>query len=118
MDMHRFRNLDVWKRSVALTTATYDATEHFPHRETYGLQAQMRRAAVSIPSSIAEGTGAGGQKAFSRYLRIAYGSACELETQVVVARDLDLIGGATADPILSELDEVRRMVYSLLAKPA
>ena len=103
----------MWHRSIALVEATYLATDTLPREETYGLKSQMRRAAVSIPSNIAEGAGNGGARSFARYLHMAYGSACELETQFVVAGNLGLIDCSTADPLLAEIDGIRRMLHSL-----
>ncbi len=102
---------------MALVTAVYTATDQFPKAEIYGLQSQIRRAAVSIPSNIAEGAGTRGHRAFARYLRIAYGSACELETQVVVARNLSMLDEQTAAPLLGEIDGVRRMLHGLINAP-
>lgn len=116
--MHRFQQLDVWRKSIDLTDKVYDATEGFPLRERFGLQAQMRRAAVSIPSNIAEGAGTSGQRAFARYLRIAYGSACELETQLIVADRRGLIRTGDAEALALEIDEIRRMLHSLMHLPA
>lgn len=115
--MHQFRQLEVWKRSIALADMTYDAIDDFPRREVFGLQSQMRRASVSIPSNIAEGAGTDGKRAFNRYLRIAYGSACELESQIVIAEKRSLLDPRTGDVLLSELDQIRRMLYALVSNP-
>lgn len=80
MAIQSYRDLDVWKKSVALVTDVYQATALFPKEEVYGLTSQIRRSAVSIPSNIAEGRGKRGTRDFVRFLNIAYGSLCELET--------------------------------------
>lgn len=77
--------LDAWKVGLELVDATYRLTEQFPVAERFGLISQMQRAAVSVPANIAEGAGRGGQREFARYLRIARGSVCELETHYRIA---------------------------------
>ena len=111
--MHNFKNLGVWRRSMILTRQCYDLTAGFPKLERYGLSSQIQRSAVSIPSNIAEGAGRVSDKEFVRFLRIAHGSACELETQFLVARDLGYVTSAQVDPLTKEIVEVRRMVFGL-----
>jgi four helix bundle protein len=86
-----YRDLHVWQKSYGLCRLVYTATARFPRAEVYGLAAQIRRAAVSIPSNIAEGMGRRSTAEFLRFLRIAYGSHCELGTQLLLARDLEYI---------------------------
>jgi len=112
--MHRFRNLEVWSVALDLVEETYRTTATLPRSEQFGLIPQMRRAAVSIPSNIAEATGAASPKAFARYLRIAYGSSAELETQTMIARRLEMIDEATTIRITSEAERVRRMLTGLI----
>src|SRR6266581_7156487 len=88
--MKDFRQLKVWDRAHQLTLAIYPVTATFPRDETYGLTSQMRRAASSIPSNIAEGCGREGDAELSRFCQIARGSASELEYQLLLARDLEL----------------------------
>ena len=83
--MHNFRKLDIWIDSVELADIVYTVTANFPRQEIYGLASQMQRAAVSIPSNIAEGSAKSSDKEFSRFLSISLGSLYELETQVVIA---------------------------------
>lgn len=83
-----YKDLRVWQRSVELTKAVYALTAHFPVEEKFGLTAQMRRAAVSIPSNIAEGKGRDTRKEYAHFLTVAYGSATELETQVTIVKQL------------------------------
>ena len=84
-------DLDVWKLSIQLVKDTYKLTEQLPPNERFEICKQMRRAVFSIPSNIAEGAGRGTKKEFIRFLRIAMGSLAELETQVIVTRELEFI---------------------------
>ncbi len=83
-----FRKLKVWERSIELTVLVYSLTGDFPKAEIYGLSSQMKRAAVSIASNIAEGSGRRTKKDFRQFVAIAHGSNCELQTQIVIARKL------------------------------
>lgn len=85
-----YRDLDVWKESMNLCELVYEFTNGFPDKELYGLTSQLRRAAVSIPSNIAEGQGRTGTKEFLHHLSIARGSLCEVETQTIHQSDFDL----------------------------
>src|SRR5437762_14378337 len=89
--MKDFRKLQVWEKAHQLALALYQVTASFPRDETYGLVSQIRRAAASIPSNIAEGCGRDGDPELSRFCTIARGSASELEYQLLLARDLKLI---------------------------
>jgi four helix bundle protein len=108
-----FRDLTVWQKSISLAEHVYLSTEGLPRSETYGLTSQMRRAAVSIPSNIAEGKAIGGQ-GYLRHLRIALGSEAELQTQIELAVRLKLMDRTQANRLLSETSEVGRMLSSLL----
>ena len=85
------QQLHVWQEGMALAKDVYAATSSFPKEEMYGLTSQMRRAAVSVPSNIAEGAARGSKKEFLQFLNIARGSLMELETQVLLARDIGFI---------------------------
>ena len=85
------KDLDVWKKSMAFVTTIYKVTQDFPKEEIYGITNQMRRAAVSIPSNISEGASRGYEKEFIQFLHIALGSLSELETQILISRNLDFI---------------------------
>ncbi len=104
-------NLDVWKRSMDLAVAVYKMTDAFPRSEAYGLTQQMRRAAISIPSNIAEGAGRKGSKEFIQFLSTAQGSVAELETQLLIADQLRYAKGAAE--ILKELDQISKMIIGL-----
>jgi four helix bundle protein len=83
-----FRELEVWKKAIDLTAMIYELTTEFPKHEIYGLSSQMRRAAVSIASNIAEGSARGTRKDFKQFVKQAEGSNCELQTQLIIANRL------------------------------
>jgi four helix bundle protein len=114
--MQDFRSLNVWKKPHELTLAVYLTTRGFPREELYGLTSQMRRAATSVASNIAEGCGRGSDADFARCLRIAMGSASELEYQLLLARDLALIAENAHERLSSPCTEVKRMLTSLIRK--
>jgi four helix bundle protein len=111
--IHSFRDLIVWQKGLTLAEHVYSVTEALPRAETYGLSSQMRRAAVSIASNIAEGKAIGG-RGYLRHLRVALGSEAELQTQIELAVRLKLITRSDADRLLSQTSEVGRMLSSLL----
>lgn len=108
------RDLEAWKKAIALTASVYETTRHFPREERYGITSQMNRAAVSIPSSIAEGAARGSQKDFGRFLLMARGSVSELETLAVVARKIDLLSAASSRDLHSQIDHVAALLEGLL----
>jgi four helix bundle protein len=114
--MKDFRNLKVWEKSHQLTLAVYRATASFPTEERFGLTSQMRRAASSIPTNIAEGRGRGGDADFARFLQFASGSAAELEYQILLAHELDFLKREHFEPLSDHVVEVKRMLTSLLQK--
>ena len=114
--MRNFRNLGIWKDSFKLVKAVYLFLNDFPKTETYGLVSQMSRAAVSIPSNIAEGSARNTEKNFKRFLEIAMGSAFELETQIMISVDLGLGNKIKADQLLKDLDVLERQINSLINK--
>ena len=87
--MHNFKKLEIWKRSVGLVTEVYVLTQKYPKEEIFGLTAQTRRAATSIPLNISEGSAKSSNKDFSRFLEMAVGSSFELETALIVACNLE-----------------------------
>jgi len=108
-----YRDLLVWQKAIDLVVEAYRATASFPKSETYGLTSQIRRAASSIPANIAEGYGRGSRKEYVQFLTVAQGSLKELETHFIVAEKLSYL---TASKILSETDELGRMLGSLIRK--
>jgi four helix bundle protein len=113
MKVESYENLIVWQKSMDLVIAIYTLTGKFPKEEIYGLTSQMRRAAVSIPSNIAEGSRRSSRKDFRNFLLNAYGSGAELETQIRIARRLAY--GEDKDYVRVEalLSEVMRMLNKL-----
>ena len=111
--MIQFRNLMVWQKAMDLVERVYAESEKFPRSEMYGLTSQIRRAAVSIPSNIAEGKAIGGQS-YPRHLKIALGSEAELQTQVELARRLKMLRDAEAIELMEQASEVGRMLVALL----
>ncbi len=114
--MDNFRNLIVWKRTVELATKIYGKTVTFPKVELYGLTSQIRRSAVSISSNIAEGAGRRSKKEFAHFLGISYGSACELETQLRIARNLEYLSEQDFEVLFHAIDEIQKMLYALEKK--
>lgn len=114
--MRNFRELTVWQKSHALTLAVYKVTKAFPKEEIYGLTSQIRRASVSIAANIAEGCGRSGEIEFARFLRIASGSASELEYHLLLCRDIGLLKSADYDDIVGEVIEVKKMLTTFIKK--
>jgi four helix bundle protein len=114
--MKDFRNLTVWEKSHKLTLALYSLTKSFPKEELFGLTSQIRRAGSSIPANIAEGCGKSSDPDFSRYLQIAFGSACEVEYHLILSRDLEYLSQDQYATINDDLLSVKKMLASLIAK--
>jgi four helix bundle protein len=114
--MQDFRSLKVWQATHQMTCDLYKATMTFPATETYGLTNQMRRAAVSIGSNIAEACGRGGRSEFARFLRIAMGSASELEYQILLARDLGYLTIEANAALAARIVDVKRMLAALIGR--
>lgn len=110
-----YRDLLVWQKGIALVKLVYKFSANLPETERYGLISQMRRAAISVPSNIAEGWGRGQNKYFVNHLRIGRGSLYELETQVLISTELDLTQNPGTE-ILSLADELSRMLNALIDK--
>lgn len=113
--MQDFRHLVVWQRGMQLVANCYLATRCLPREERFGLSTQMRRSAVSIPSNIAEGCGRRTDADFGRFLYIAYGSACELETQAIAAKLVTSVDEEPMNVVITGCEEVRRMLAALIA---
>jgi len=109
-----YKELNVWKKAYALCLGVYHATGSFPKAEVYGLVSQVRRAACSVPSNIAEGYGRHSTAEYIRSLRIAYGSLCEVETQLMLATDLKYIPAAESECLLASVGDVERMLQALI----
>ena len=103
--------LEVWKSAMALVSNIYQITRKFPKEELYGLTSQMRRAAISIPSNLAEGAARTGQKEFAQFLSIAKGSLSELETQLLISADLGFL--EKNHEIFQQAEKVSRLLAGL-----
>ena len=108
--IRNFKALDIWKRSRTLVKQIYLITRDFPSDEKYGITSQIRRAAISIPSNIAEGCGRKSEKGLSNFLDMAIGSNCELETQFYLANDLGFINQQKMANLSDEIRQIRRMI--------
>ena len=109
-----FKDLQVWQKSYVLALDIYEATSNFPASEVYGLTAQIRRAAVSIPSNIAEGYARGHTAEYVRFVNVAYGSLAELQTQLMLARDLGYLEQSVHGVIASQYEDLERMLSALM----
>lgn len=112
---HNFKELKVWNDAMSLTKMIYKITALFPQEEKFGLIAQIRRCAVSIPSNIAEGAGRSSNKEFIRFLDIAIGSSYELETQILLSIDFEYIK-KDAIEIIASITSVQKMLNGLKTK--
>jgi four helix bundle protein len=110
--MHNYKNLKIWHEAMDLVTEVYSLTKKFPEQERYGLTSQLQRAAVSIPSNIAERTSRASQKEFKHYLSISMGSAFEVTTQLELSFRLSYINEEEKDRILSINDLLQRKIQS------
>ena len=108
------KDLDVWRKSMDFVTKLYKTTAVFPKEEMYGLSSQMRRAAVSIPSNIAEGAARKSNKEFIQFLHIALGSTVEIETQLIISKNLKFIDEELFVILDKERNEIGRILYGLI----
>lgn len=116
MGMRDFRRLQVWERAHELALAVYLVTRAFPKEEVYGLTSQVRRAAISVPTNIAEGCGRDSAIEFARFLEIGMGSAKELEYQLLLARDLGYVDADEYGNLAEETTQVQRMLHSYIGQ--
>lgn len=107
------KDLKIWQRSVALVTRVYAITEMFPKSEMWGLTNKIRRASVSVPSNIAEGSGRRSDKELVQFLHIASGSLAELETQFIIANNLGFIANNEYSEVEQEIQEIIRMISAM-----
>ncbi|WP_236648820.1 four helix bundle protein [Spirosoma sp. 209] len=115
MQAHNFRELEVWQLARGLVKDIYGLTARFPASERFGLTSQLRRAAVSVPSNIAEGSGRS-DKDFVRFLAISLSSAYEVETQLILACDLQFVHQTEVEKLIANVQEIQRMIYGLQRK--
>ncbi|AZI20107.1 four helix bundle protein [Chryseobacterium taklimakanense] len=114
--MHNFEKLIFWQKSIVLAKNIYLICQNISADEKFGLISQMKRSVVSIPSNIAEGSGRNNNKEFNHFLAIALGSAFELQTQLILAKELELIKDDLASEILADLVEIQKMIYNFKQK--
>jgi four helix bundle protein len=112
--LKNYKELKVWQKAYKLCLEIYRITAKFPDEERYGLTSQIRRSVVSIPSNIAEGYGRKTTRDYIRMLYISYGSVCELETQILLAGDLNFIARDELDPLKKRITEIERMLKALI----
>jgi four helix bundle protein len=106
------KDLKIWKEGIDLVTSIYKLTKEFPNEELYGLTSQMRRAAVSYPSNIAEGAARSSNNEYIRFLYISLGSLSELETQIIISEKLNYIQNKTT--MIEEIEALRRKTLNLI----
>jgi len=114
MYLKSYKELIVWQKSIELVKEIYKLTNEFPRSEIYGLSSQMQRAAISIPSNIAEGYSRKNLKEYIQFLHIAYGSSAELETQLIISKDL--YPNLNYKSIEVFLEEIRKMLNTMIKK--
>lgn len=113
MTVRNFRDLIAWQKAMDLVEAVYKTVQQFPNDERFGLTSQLRLAAVSIPSNIAEGQGRSSTKEFLHHLSIAYGSLCEVQTQILITQRLDYLNTAQTGHLIEMSFEVARLINGL-----
>jgi four helix bundle protein len=112
--MKTHKDLDVWKDGISFVTKVYKMTSSFPKEEMYGITSQIRRAAISIPSNIAEGAARKTANEFRQFLYIALSSAAELNTQLIISNNLGFLDKTNTDLLNSELDSLSRRIQGLI----
>ncbi len=112
-NMKTHHDLEVWKQSISLVTEIYECTKKYPQIEQYGLTNQIRRSAVSVPSNIAEGAGRSSTKEFAHFLSIALGSLTELETQLIISKNLVFLEKDTFEHLMEQIIAIRKMIVGL-----
>ncbi|WP_282018951.1 four helix bundle protein [Salegentibacter mishustinae] len=111
--MNYFKELKIWQKAIDLITEIYTKSQEFPKEELYGLTSQIRRSAVSIPSNIAEGCGRKTNKDFANFLGISLGSAFELETQLIIAKNLNFMNSDDFKILENEIHHIQNMIIKL-----
>ena len=114
--MRDFRKLDIWKNGIGIVKLIYKISSSLPSEEKYGLRSQITRAAISIPSNIAEGSSRNSEKEFKRFLEIAMGSLFEVETQLIIAQELEFIKSGELKTVFDLLNKEAKMINSLIHK--
>jgi four helix bundle protein len=112
--MTNYKELEVWRKGIALITELYKVTQPFPDSEKFGLVSQIRRAATSVPANIAEGWGRGSTKEYIQHLFVARGSLMELETHLIVAGNIGYLGEEALRQAASEIECIAKMLNRLI----
>ena len=114
--LQNFRNLKVWEKAHLFTLETYKITSNFPKSELYGLSSQIRRAASSIPTNIAEGCGRGSDVDFARFLQIVMGAASEVEYLLILSTDIGITNTEQSKDLIEKIIEIKKMLATLIKK--
>ena len=114
--MHQYKELKLWQKSIDMVTCIYALTRDFPQNEKFGLVSQINRSAVSIPSNIAEGAGRNSNKEFIHFLAIAHGSSFELETQLIISRNLNYLSLEHLSELTDRITELQKMNFAIQSK--
>ena len=114
--MSNFRNLQIWQKSMTLTTNIYIATKNFPKEEIFALTSQIRRSSISIPSNVAEGFGRDSNKEYLRFLNISIASLFELQTQLEIGKNIEYLTEVEFNKIYEDTRELERMLVSFIKK--
>ncbi|MFZ1292529.1 MAG: four helix bundle protein, partial [Melioribacteraceae bacterium] len=112
-DVKNHKDLKVWQDSIDFVKNIYEITSKFPKDEIYGLTSQIRRSAVSVPSNLAEGAARQTKKEFIQFIYISLGSLAELETQIIIAKEINYVTNIEFDVIVTKLTEIRKMLLGL-----
>jgi four helix bundle protein len=113
-EISSYRDLDVWKQSRLLVKSVYQLTKTFPKEEQFGLTNQLRRAAISVPSNIAEGSGRNHSKDSTQFFFIARGSLYEIETQLIIASDLDFLSDSQLQEVLVQVTRCKKLLNGFI----
>ena len=114
MSMRTHKDLDIWKMSIELVKDIYEITEKFPNSEQFGLVSQLRKASVSIPSNIAEGSARNSDKEFIQFCYISLGSLSEVETQIIISNELNFITKNMSNKILTKIETIRKKLLNFI----
>ena len=112
--MESYQELEVWQKAINLVTEIYKTTRTFPKEKIYALSSQTQRAAISIPANIAEGWGRNMTKEYIQFLRIARGSLLEVETHMIISKNLNYVNEQILESILQKTKQINKMINSLI----
>ena len=115
-EIKSFRDLIIWQRGINLVKEVYKETQNFPKQELYGLTNQIRRSAISIPSNVSEGHIRQHRAEFRQFLSMALGSLAELETQIIISRELNYISNEKSENLIDQMNSLGKMIRGLMKK--